>query len=303
MQIPWIYHKDYDIPLPKNHRFSSSKFGDLFSFLQKKDLYHNSKIYEPIVATEEQLLKVHTREYIDKIKYGTLTENEEKKLGLPWSNTLSKRSFLAVSGTFLTAKLALSNGIACHLAGGTHHAHKNYGSGFCVFNDIAFTAKNLLHEKVCKKILLIDCDVHQGDGTANICKDNENIYTCSIHAQNNFPYIKAESDLDIELPDDISEDAYLREIDGMLDKCMKNIIPDIVIYDAGVDVHVNDRLGRLSISTDGICKRDSKIIKFFKQKEIPIATVIGGGYSVDRLELAERHSIVFRVVDDIFNDN
>lgn len=303
MQIPWIYHKDYDIPLPKNHRFSSSKFGDLFSFLQKKDLYHNSSIYEPIVATEEQLLKVHTREYIDKIKFGTLTENEEKKLGLPWSNTLSKRSFLAVSGTFLTAKLALSNGIACHLAGGTHHAHKNYGSGFCVFNDIAFTAKNLLHEKVCKKILLIDCDVHQGDGTANICKDNANIYTCSIHAQNNFPYIKAESDLDIELTDDISEDAYLREIDGMLDKCMKNIIPDIVIYDAGVDVHVNDRLGRLSISTNGIYNRDTKIINFFKQRNIPIATVIGGGYSVDRLELAERHSIVFRVVDDIFNDN
>jgi len=303
MQIPWVYHKDYDIPLPKNHRFSSSKFGDLYTLLKKIDLYHNAKIYEPFPATEKQLLRVHTKEYIDKIKYGNLSDSEEKKLGLPWSNTLSNRSFLAVNGTFLTVKLALSNGIACHLAGGTHHAYSNYGSGFCVFNDIAFAAKNLLCENICQKILVIDCDVHQGDGTANICNNNMNIYTCSIHARNNFPYNKAESDLDIELPDDISEDEYLREIDKMLDECIRNIVPDIVIYDAGVDVHTNDRLGRLSISTDGIYKRDSKIINFFQGKHIPIATVIGGGYSADPLELAERHSIVFRVVNDIFKDS
>lgn len=300
MQIPWVYHNDYDIPLPKNHRFSSSKFGDLFTFLQNMDFYHNSKIHEPPVATEEQLLKVHTREYVDKIKYGNLTENEEKKLGLPWSDTLSKRSFLAVSGTFLTTKLALSNGVACHLAGGTHHAHTNYGSGFCVFNDIAFAAKNLIDINFCKKILIIDCDVHQGDGTADICKDNKDIFTSSIHAKNNFPYIKAESDLDIELPDDISEDSYLREIDKMLYECIKNITPDVVIYDAGVDVHANDRLGRLSISTNGIYNRDTKIINFFKQKNIPIATVIGGGYSADRFELAHRHSIIFKVVYEHF---
>jgi len=300
MQIPWVYHRDYDIPLPKNHRFSSSKFGDLYTLLQKMDLYYNSKTYEPIVASEEQLLKVHTREYIDKIKNGNLTDNEEKILGLPWSNTLSKRSFLAVSGTFLAAKLALSNGVACHLAGGTHHAHTNYGSGFCVFNDIAFAAKNLIDANFCKKILIIDCDVHQGDGTADICKDNKDIFTSSIHAKNNFPYIKAESNLDIELPDDISEDSYLSEIDKMLYECIKNIIPDIVIYDAGVDVHANDRLGRLSISTNGIYNRDTKIINFFKQRDIPIATVIGGGYSSDRFELAQRHSIIFKSVNEHF---
>ena len=176
MKIPWIFHKDYDIPLPKNHRFSSSKFGDLYTLLIDSELAKSAEVFVPNAAEDSQLTEVHTRDYISKIKNGNLSNKEEKILGLPWSETLSKRSYLAVNGTYLAAKLALINGIACHLAGGTHHAHANYGSGFCVYNDLAYAAKNIISDGKCKKVLIIDCDVHQGDGTAEICKNDTNIF-------------------------------------------------------------------------------------------------------------------------------
>ena len=223
------------------------------------------------------------------------------RLGLPWSETLSKRSYLAVNGTYLTSDLALSHGIACHLAGGTHHAYSNYGSGFCVFNDLAYAAKNMISEGKCKKVLIIDCDVHQGDGTADICKNDKNIFTCSIHASNNFPSIKAKSDFDIALDDTISDENYLKKIQTAINICSKEIKPDLVLYDAGVDVHKNDKLGRLDISSEYMYKRDLEVLNFFKKKNIPIATVIGGGYSNDNFELAERHSLIFYAADQVFN--
>jgi acetoin utilization deacetylase AcuC-like enzyme len=301
MLIPWIYHQDYDIPLPQNHRFSSSKFGDLWRLLTNSGLKDNSKIFTPKPSTEDDLLQVHSSEYIQKIVYGKLTNEEERILGLPWSETLSKRSFLAVNGTALTCRLALSNGIACHLAGGTHHAHHNFGSGFCVFNDLAFASKSLISEGLCKKILIIDCDVHQGDGTATICNNDPNIFTCSIHAKNNFPLNKVKSDMDIELADDITESDYLDVIHNMLELCLKRFSPDLVIYDAGVDVHTVDRLGRLNISSKYILKRDIKVLSFIKNMAIPIATVIGGGYSSNSLELSHRHSIIFQAVHSLYS--
>lgn len=301
MKIPWIFHQDYDIPLPKNHRFSSSKFGDLYTLLIDTELSKNAEVYIPVPAKEIQLMKVHTQEYINKIKDGNLSMKEEKVLGLPWSETLSKRSYLAVNGTYLTSDLALSHGIACHLAGGTHHAYSNYGSGFCVFNDLAYAAKNMISEGKCKKVLIIDCDVHQGDGTADICKDDKNIFTCSIHASNNFPTIKAKSDFDIALDDTISDEDYLKKIQSAINICSKEIKPDLVLYDAGVDVHKNDKLGRLDISSEYMFKRDFEVLNFFKKKNIPIATVIGGGYSNDNFELAERHSLIFYAANQVFN--
>ena len=301
MKIPWIFHQDYDIPLPKNHRFSSSKFGDLYTLLIDTELSKNAEVFIPAPAKEIQLMKVHTQEYINKIKDGNLSMKEEKVLGLPWSETLSKRSYLAVNGTYLTSDLALSHGIACHLAGGTHHAYSNYGSGFCVFNDLAYAAKNMISEGKCKKVLIIDCDVHQGDGTADICKDDKNIFTCSIHASNNFPTIKAKSDFDIALDDAISDEDYLKKIQTAINICSKEIKPDLVLYDAGVDVHKNDKLGRLDISSEYMFKRDLEVLNFFKKKNIPIATVIGGGYSNDNFELAERHSLIFYAANQVFN--
>ena len=301
MKIPWIFHQDYDIPLPKNHRFSSSKFGDLYTLLIDTELSKDAEVFIPVPAKDSQLMKVHTQEYINKIKDGNLSKKEEKVLGLPWSETLSKRSYLAVNGTYLTSDLALSHGIACHLAGGTHHAYSDYGSGFCVFNDLAYAAKNLISEGKCKKVLIIDCDVHQGDGTAEICKNDKNIFTCSIHASNNFPSVKAKSDFDIALDDTISDENYLKKIQSAINISSKEIKPDLVLYDAGVDVHKNDKLGRLGISSEYMFKRDLEVLNFFKKKNIPIATVIGGGYSNDNFELAKRHSLIFYAANQVYN--
>ena len=299
-KLSWITHPQYDIALPKNHKFTASKFSDLFKYLQTNDFYFRSNILKPNKASIEELELVHDREYIIKILNGTLTDNEIRRLGFNWSEVLSNRSFLAVNGTLLTCKEALKNGIANHLAGGTHHSHRNFGSGYCVFNDMAYASKSLINSKLVKKILIFDTDVHQGDGTAEILKNDKDIFTCSIHCKNNFPFRKSKSDLDIELEDNLEDEDYLDIINKTLINCMKECDPEIVIFDAGVDIHKDDKLGNLNISSEGLLKRDKLILSFFKKHSIPVATVIGGGYSDDNLELAKRHSIIFKASNEIF---
>ncbi len=300
-KISWITHSQYDIPLPKNHKFTSSKFSDLYKELKTKDFYKNAVILRPDKASVNELEIVHDNEYILKVQNGTLSEKEIRRLGFNWSEILSNRSFLAVNGTLLTCKEALKNNIACHLGGGTHHAHKSFGSGYCVFNDIAYSSRKLIKENYVKKILIIDLDVHQGDGTAAILSKDREIFTCSVHCKNNFPFRKSKSDLDVELDNGLNDHEYLNILRQTLKKCMDKITPDIVIYDAGVDVHKNDKLGNLSLTSKGILERDKLVISFFKNKFIPVATVIGGGYSDNKIELAKRHSIIFQAVDEIFN--
>ena len=299
-KLSWITHPQYDIALPKNHKFTASKFSDLFKYLQTNDFYFRSNILKPNKASIEELELVHDREYISKILNGTLTDNEIRRLGFNWSEILSNRSFLAVNGTLLTCKEALKNGIANHLAGGTHHSHRNFGSGYCVFNDMAYASKSLINSKLVKKILIFDTDVHQGDGTAEILKNNKDIFTCSIHCKNNFPFRKSKSDLDIELEDNLEDKDYLDIINKTLINCMKEFDPEIVIFDAGVDIHKDDKLGNLNISSEGLLKRDKLILSFFKKHSIPVATVIGGGYSDNNTELAKRHSIIFEASNEIF---
>lgn len=299
-KLSWITHPQYDIALPKNHKFTASKFSDLFKYLQTNDFYFRSNILKPNKASIEELELVHDREYILKVLKGTLTDKEIRRLGFNWSEVLSNRSFLAVNGTLLTCKEALKNGIANHLAGGTHHSHRNFGSGYCVFNDMAYASKSLINSKLVKKILIFDTDVHQGDGTAEILKNNKDIFTCSIHCKNNFPFRKSKSDLDIELEDNLEDKDYLDIINKTLINCMKECDPEIVIFDAGVDIHKDDKLGNLNISSEGLLKRDKLILSFFKKHSIPVATVIGGGYSDDNLELAKRHSIIFKASNEIF---
>ena len=299
-KLSWITHPHYDIDLPKNHKFTASKFSDLFKYLQIKDFYFRSNILEPNKASIEELELVHDREYILKILNGTLTDKEIQRLGFTWSEVLSNRSFLAVNGTLLTCKEALKNGIANHLAGGTHHSHRNFGSGYCVFNDMAYASKSLINSKLVKKILIFDTDVHQGDGTAEILKNDKDIFTCSIHCKNNFPFKKSKSDLDIELVDNLEDKDYLDIVNKTLIDCVKECDPEIVIFDAGVDIHKDDKLGNLNISSEGLLKRDKLILSFFEKKSIPVATVIGGGYSDDNKELAKRHSIIFEASNEIF---
>ena len=185
--------------------------------------------------------------------------------------------------------------MACHVGGGTHHAHFDHGYGFCVFNDLAYTAINLLNQKLVKKVLILDLDVHQGDGTIDICQKYSSIFTCSIHSESNFPYEKKQGWMDVSLAAAIGDDEYLETLTKTLMLIQDQITPDIVLYDAGVDVFSNDKLGNLQLSFDGIKKRDQIVLDHFRNKNIPVATVIGGGYSKDHAELADRHSIIFEV--------
>ena len=300
MKINWVYHNNYDIPLKENHRFTSTKFSDLFSELKNSKLYENAIINNPSAAALSDLTISHCLTYINKIKYGLLSYKEERKLGLSWSKRLSERSFLAVNGTLLTANLAIKNGIGCHLGGGTHHSHFDYGAGFCVFNDLAYAALMLINNKIVKKILIFDCDVHQGDGTARILEKNDNIFTCSIHCKKNFPLNKAQSNLDIELEDHTNNTKYLNEIQKTIKFCVNSFKPDFVLYDAGIDIHKDDELGKLNIDDDSCLERDLLVLNFLKKLSIPVATVIGGGYSKNKEELALRHSIVFNAADQVF---
>ena len=290
-KISWVTHPQYDIPLPKNHKFTSSKFSDLLSELEKSGLSEYANIFYPEKAAISDLLKVHDRNYIDKILNGTLDPAEERRLGLKWSPELSNRSFLAVNGTLLTAKLAMKEGIACHVAGGTHHSHFDFGSGYCVFNDLAYTSRSLIENKIISKVLIFDCDVHQGDGTAKILEKNNDIFTCSIHCKNNFPARKAKSDLDVELEDNLEDKDYLETLKFYLNKLNKENF-DFVFYIAGVDIHFNDRLGKLKITDDGIKERDELITQNFYSKGIPLCGVLGGGYNKDFDKLVELHSLL-----------
>ena len=295
-----VYNDNYDIPLPEGHRFVGTKFSDLYNFIKNSNLYTNLTIHQSKSAPINDVQVVHNRDYVMSVKEGNLSRDQERRINLPWSEKLAKRSFLAIQGTLQTSQLALDYGIACHLAGGTHHAFKDCGSGFCVFNDLAYASIALLNQKKVKKILILDLDVHQGDGTASICENIDNIFTCSIHCKNNFPFDKKNSNLDVPIDDEVNDVEYINILTKTLDQIESNFTPDIVFYDAGVDVHSNDDLGNLNLTDDGIKKRDEIVCEYFKEKKIPLCTVIGGGYSKNRQELASRHFSIFETVSKTY---
>ena len=290
--LPIVYHHKYDIPVPKIHSFVGSKFSDLFNNLQK-NYSPNLNVLTPSSANLDNLRQSHHIDYINKVERDELTKDYLRLINLPWSERLRERSFLETEGTLLTAKQALETGLACHVGGGTHHAHFDHGYGFCVFNDLAYTAINLINKKLVKKVLILDLDVHQGDGTIDICKKYSSIFTCSVHSESNFPYEKKQGSMDVSLRSEMKDEEYLQILNSTLDAIEKKMIPDIVLYDAGVDVFANDKLGNLKLSLEGIKKRDHLVLGYFRKLDIPVATVIGGGYSKDIQELANRHSIIF----------
>lgn len=295
-----VYNDNYDIPLPEGHRFVGTKFSDLYNFIKNSNLYTNLTIHQSKSAPINDVQVVHNRDYVMSVKEGNLSRDQERRINLPWSEKLAKRSFLAIQGTLQTSQLALDYGIACHLAGGTHHAFKDCGSGFCVFNDLAYASITLLNQEKINKILILDLDVHQGDGTASICENIDNIFTCSIHCKNNFPFDKKNSNLDVPIDDEVDDVKYINILTKTLDQIESNFTPDIVFYDAGVDVHSNDDLGNLNLTDDGIKKRDEIVCEYFKEKKIPLCTVIGGGYSKNRQELASRHFSIFETVSKTY---
>lgn len=290
----WVSHPDYDIPLPAGHRFAASKFSDLMQHLQQHGLADHARIITPDPVGHDALARVHDRGYIAAVADGTLDAPAQRVLGLPWSQALARRSFLAPSGTLLAACKALRHGLACHVAGGTHHAHHGHGAGFCVFNDLAYAATAVLDAGAAGRVLILDCDVHQGDGTARILADEPAVFTCSLHGARNYPVRKAESDLDVPLQAGLDSPGYLAVLAETLQQLEKLFRPDLVLYDAGVDIHLDDALGQLAVDDAGLRARDSMVLDHFLGRSIPVATVIGGGYSHDRQQLSWRHSQVFR---------
>ncbi|BBM87696.1 histone deacetylase family protein [Candidatus Uabimicrobium amorphum] len=291
MSIPFVYHPIYSVPFPAQHRFRMAKFRLLYEKLLQKNIIHKNNVLEPQPVAADIIEISHSKEYIDAFFNNKLDKTRAKKLGLPWSEQLAARTKYSIAGTLLTTELALQHGIACHLAGGTHHSHFDFGSGFCIFNDLTIAALTLVKKQLADVIFILDCDVHQGDGTATILQEYPNIFTCSIHCRNNFPLKKTESDLDIPLEKDIGDAEYLEALQLALHK-MLEIEPDLVIYDAGVDVHVDDALGKLAMTSQGIAARDYLVMKTCHEHHIPVATVIGGGYHKDLDHLVERHCIV-----------
>ena len=270
-----------------------AKFRLLAEHLAAQDLLRPEQVRQPLPVPRRWLELVHGRAYHQAFARGELTAAEERRIGLPATTPLVRRSWLAVGGTVLTSRLALQHGLACHLAGGTHHAFPHYGSGFCIFNDVAIAARVLLSEGLVRQLLVIDLDVHQGDGTAAIFADDARVFTFSAHAASNFPLRKQSSDLDLPLADGLDDDAYLAAIGALLPDLIEQVRPDLVLYNAGVDPHRGDRLGRLCLSDLGLLQRDRLVLEACLRRRIPVATVIGGGY--DALPaLVERHGLVFR---------
>ena len=288
-----VTHPAYDIPLPSGHNFPATKFSRLMARLDADGLTDRFSQFHPEPAGRADLWPTQSAAYVDAVASGTLDAAALRVLGLTWSQVLANRSFLAVNGTLLAARQALRHGLACHGAGGTHHAHHGHGAGYCVFNDLAYSAVRLIAEGAVRQVLILDCDVHQGDGTARILAGRPDIFTCSLHCPANYPARKADSDLDIEIEKGADDAAYLGILGDTLHRLQRVMTPDLVLYDAGVDIHEGDRLGLLKVSYDGISRRDAMVLRHFRSRDIPVATVIGGGYGTDLDEVAYRHSLGF----------
>ena len=276
------------------------KFGLLADYLRETDLLTTSNSFRPAPCRQAWLTSTHCPDYLARFARGKQSHKEQRQMNLPWSAGLVRRTFLAPSGTVLTAQLALQHGIACHLAGGTHHAHYDYASCFCILNDLAIAANVLLAQDAIQRVLIFDCDVHQGDGTAALLANTPGAFTCSIHCERNFPFEKQISDLDVALPDGMGDDDYLAVVMNTLQQALALSKPDIVLYDAGVDVFQGDPLGKLNVTETGIRERDFQVLSELKRRGIPVATVIGGGYDDDRKKLARRHGIAVEEACRVF---
>jgi len=300
IQIPVLYNDTYDINVPEGHRFNGTKFSKLVSQLKQSDFNQRLHFYHSSPVRYRDVLRTHATDYVQRVVQQTLSKEEVRQINLPIDSQLVKRSFLALNGTLTTALKALEEGVGCHAAGGTHHAHYSNGLGFCVFNDLAFTALNLIEHGLVEKVLILDLDVHQGDGTIDICHDKNGIYTCSLHCEQNFPFQKRQGTRDVSLDSHLEDTAYLNKLHITLKEISKEFMPDIVLYDAGVDVFSGDQLGNLDLTLEGIFKRDCNVLEHFKNRKVPVATVIGGGYSPCDSDIAKRHLSIFRAANDIF---
>ncbi len=298
--IPIAFDPIYVLPLPENHRFPMEKYDLLPKQLVHEGTCDPKDFFSPL-AVDDQIVKViHQKEYVDRLKHMKLDLSEVRKIGFPISQQLVEREFIIAGGTIEGALKSLESGISFNIAGGTHHAHSSHGEAFCMLNDQAISARYLLDHQHAKKVLIIDLDVHQGNGTAEIFKKEERVFTFSMHGKKNYPFKKENSDWDIALDDDTGDEVYLNLLNDTLPRLFEKADPDFVFYLSGVDVIDTDRLGRLGLSIEGCKKRDEQVLKFCHKRSLPAQCSMGGGYSKDIKLIIEAHANTFRLAQQIY---
>ena len=284
------YADHFVLPLPPGHRFPMDKYARLRECLQGLPQFDAQDFVVPPAATNEEVLQAHCPRYLERVVGGKLDAAEQRRIGFPWSPAMVERSRRSAGATLSACRAALAEGCAANLAGGTHHAHRDFGSGFCVFNDAAIAALQLLNDSIVEQVAVIDCDVHQGDGTAAILADVAEAFTFSMHGAKNFPFRKTISDLDIELADGTGDEAYLAALADGLEQVFKQVSPQLVIYLAGADPYREDRFGRLGLSIEGLRRRDEYVIAQCLDRDIPLAIAMAGGYARDTADTVTIHT-------------
>lgn len=296
-----LYYTDvFVLPLPAGHRFPMEKYSRLRSALLTSGEFAESDFHLPPAATDEELARAHDLGYIQAISRGQLEKSAEKQIGFPWSPGMVERSRRSAGATLCACRAALDEGVAANLAGGTHHAFRDHGEGFCVFNDAAVAARAMQAEGRAERLLIVDCDVHQGNGTAAILRGDDSIFTFSIHGANNYPFAKESSDLDIELPDGCGDEPYLLQLDHGLNIAFDLARPDLVIYLAGADPYHDDRLGRLGLSFAGLAERDRRVFALCRQLGVPAAIAMAGGYARQIDDTVRIHAGTIRLARQTF---
>ena len=294
------YNQNYIYPLEENHRFPMIKYELIPEQLIRENTCSSENFFSPTKIDSKIVLKTHQREYFERFTSLKLSKKEIREIGFPLSQELVERELQIAEGTIKGVKYSIKNGISMNIAGGTHHAFYDRGEAFCMLNDQAIATNYIIQEGLFKKVLIIDLDVHQGNGTASLFNSNPNVYTLSFHGKKNYPFRKEKSDLDMEFDDNTNDDEYLKVLRETIPKVIDQFEPEFIFYLSGVDVLENDKLGRLSLSIDGCKERDRFILEICKNNSIPVQVSMGGGYSVILKNIIEAHSNTFRLAQEIF---
>jgi acetoin utilization deacetylase AcuC-like enzyme len=288
------YHPGYVVDIGPTHRFPMQKYRLVHDTLLAEGSLQQGQVLRPGAATLPDLLLVHTPDYVERFLVGAMTPQEMRRLGFPWSPALAQRALLAVQGTITASVMAWRHGLAANLAGGSHHAFADHGEGFSVFNDMAVAIRVLQRDHGVRQVAVIDCDVHQGNGTAAIFAHDPWVFTCSVHGEKNYPFRKVPSRLDIALPDDTGDDAYLEALRAHVPALLQQAQPEMVWYLAGADPYVGDRLGRLSLSLAGLRQRDAYILDICRRAGVPAVITLGGGYAPQIQDIVQAHCNTIR---------
>lgn len=298
LKIAWT--PQYILPLPPTHRFPMSKYEILPQQLIHEGTITESNLFAPDALKREQIIRTHDESYWEKLSTLQLSPQEIRRTGFPLSKMVVDREIVIANGTVECARFALQHGVSMNIAGGTHHAFTNRGEGFCLLNDIAIAAHYLLDHCLAKQILVVDLDVHQGNGTAEIFRNDSRVFTFSMHGANNYPLVKEHSDLDIGLPDHANDSFYLKTLDSNLKNLLDQVQPDFMFFQSGVDILETDQLGKLSVTRGGCKERDRIVFQTARLNHIPVVAVMGGGYSKDFRDIIDAHANTYRLAQEIF---